>query len=97
MAGRKVLELEPDDDAAYVLLWNLYRSKNQSEDALRAVKMMRDQRITKAPGSSWIQRDGTVHEFLFESSIYPPLSADMIVVLDRLIQQSKLEPVIFAT
>ncbi|KAK6123650.1 hypothetical protein DH2020_042604 [Rehmannia glutinosa] len=66
VAGKKVLELEPDDDAVYVLLWSIYRSKNRWEDALRVMNMMRDQRIKKTPGCSWIELDGVVHEFLAE-------------------------------
>lgn len=64
MAGNKILELEPDDDGVYVLLWNLYRSKNRWEEASRVAKLMKVQRIKKTPGCSWVEVDGLVHEFL---------------------------------
>ncbi|PIN11663.1 hypothetical protein CDL12_15728 [Handroanthus impetiginosus] len=90
VAGNKVLELEPDDDAVYILLWSIYRSKNRWEDALRAMKMMRDRRIKKTPGSSWIEVDGVVHEFLAEASMQH-VRDDIVIVLDGMIEQSKLD------
>ncbi|KAL3835317.1 hypothetical protein ACJIZ3_010053 [Penstemon smallii] len=90
IVGKKILELEPHDDAVYVLLWNLYRSKNKWEDALRAMKMMRDQRIKKTPGCSWVELNGVVHEFLAEAPGHH-LSVDMMVVLDGMVKLSKLD------
>ncbi|KAK4394938.1 Pentatricopeptide repeat-containing protein, chloroplastic/mitochondrial [Sesamum angolense] len=57
----------------YVLLWSVYRSKNRWEDALRVMKMMREQKIKKTPGCSWIEVNGVVHEFLAEASRYSKL------------------------
>ncbi|KAL0441211.1 UNVERIFIED_CONTAM: Pentatricopeptide repeat-containing protein, mitochondrial [Sesamum radiatum] len=90
VAGKKVLELEPDDDAVYVLLWSVYRSKNRWEDALRVMKMMREQKIKKNPGCSWIEVNGLVHEFLAEASRYS-VSGDIMIVLDTMIEQSNLD------
>ncbi|KAI3454282.1 hypothetical protein Pfo_010945 [Paulownia fortunei] len=90
VAGKKVLELEPDDDAVYVLLWSIYRTKNRWEDALRAMKMMRDQKIKKTPGCSWIELNGVVHEFLAEASRHH-VSHTIVIVLEGMIEQSKLD------
>ncbi|KAL0356438.1 UNVERIFIED_CONTAM: Pentatricopeptide repeat-containing protein, mitochondrial [Sesamum radiatum] len=90
VAGKKVLELEPDDDAVYVLLWSVYRSKNRWGDALRVMKMMKEQKIKKTPGCSWIEVNGVVHEFLAEGSPYS-VSDNIMIVLDAMIEQSKLD------
>ncbi|XP_055826195.1 pentatricopeptide repeat-containing protein At2g22410, mitochondrial-like [Solanum dulcamara] len=90
MAAGKALELEPHDDGVYVLLWNLYNSGNMLEDASRTVKMMRDQRIKKKPGCSWIEIKGILHEFVAESSrqhVYDGIYR----VLDTILKQSNLE------
>lgn len=87
-AGSKLLELEPDDDGAYVLLWNVYRSRNMWEDAFRIKKMMRDQRIKKQPGCSWVEVNGVVHEFLAESSMCHTRN-DICIVIERIMNQLK--------
>ncbi|WMV21156.1 hypothetical protein MTR67_014541 [Solanum verrucosum] len=89
MAAGKALELEPHDDGVYVLLWNLYNSGNMLEHASRTVKMMRDQRIKKKPGCSWIEINGILHEFMAEPSrqhVYDCIYR----VLDTILKQSKL-------
>lgn len=88
VAGKKVLELEPNDDSVYILLWSIYRSKNRWGDAQRAMKMMRDQRIKKTPGCSWIEVNGVVHEFLAEASRHY-IADNVVTVLDRMLEQSK--------
>ncbi|KAH6832222.1 hypothetical protein C2S53_005571 [Perilla frutescens var. hirtella] len=94
VAGKKVLELDPDDDAVYVLLFSIYRSKNRWEDALSAMKMMRDQRIKKTPGCSWIEVNGVVHEFLAEASRHC-VSDNIVIVLNGVIEHSRLDKDIF--
>ncbi|XP_051125509.1 pentatricopeptide repeat-containing protein At2g20540-like isoform X2 [Andrographis paniculata] len=69
-AGKKAIELEPGDDAVYVLLWSIYCSKKRWKDSLRTLQMMREQRIKKTPGCSWIEVNGVVCEFVAQAS--PP-------------------------
>ncbi|KAL7138725.1 hypothetical protein ABFS83_09G002000 [Erythranthe nasuta] len=94
VAGKKVLELEPDDDAVYILLWSIYRSKNRWGEALKAMKTMRDRRIKKTPGCSWIEVNGVVHEFLAESSRHY-VRDSIAIVLDGVIEHSKLDTGLF--
>ncbi|XP_042039708.1 pentatricopeptide repeat-containing protein At2g22410, mitochondrial-like [Salvia splendens] len=89
VAGKKVLELDPDDDAVYVLLFSIYRSKNRWDEAVSAMKMMRDQRIKKTPGCSWIEVNGGFHEFLAESSEHY-VSDNIGIILNGLIEHSRL-------
>lgn len=94
MGGKKVLELDPDDDSVYILLWSTYRSKNRWEDASRALKMMRDRRIKKTPGCSWIEVNGVVHEFLAAAS-QQYVCDSIVIVLNGVIEQSKLDTDVF--
>ncbi|KAI5679736.1 hypothetical protein M9H77_00963 [Catharanthus roseus] len=88
-AGNNLLELEPEDDGAYVLLWNLYKSKNMWEDALRIGKMMRDQRIKKKPGCSWVEVNGIVHEFFAEVFMAHTHDDILPIVIKSILKQSK--------
>ncbi|GKA33176.1 pentatricopeptide repeat-containing protein [Tanacetum coccineum] len=86
IAAKKVLELEPNDDGVYILLWNVYRLINKWEDALRTRKLMRTQNIRKTPGCSWIEINGFVHEFTAENKTYQ-LATDMQTILEVLAEQ----------
>ncbi|XP_052207625.1 pentatricopeptide repeat-containing protein At2g22410, mitochondrial-like [Diospyros lotus] len=90
MAGKKILELEPDDDGVYMLLWNVYWSENRLEDAMKARKMMRDQKIKKRPGCSWIEVNGVVQKFLADSTVLQ-VDAEMCTLLEIINNQSKTE------
>lgn len=90
VAGKKVLQLVPDNDAVYVLLRSAHRSANRWEDALRTAKMMRDQRIKKRPGCSWVEVNGIVNEFVAEASALN-ISDDVLMVLNGVIGDSKLD------
>ncbi|KAL7180716.1 hypothetical protein ACSBR1_039725 [Camellia fascicularis] len=90
MAGKKILELEPDDDGVYILLWNIYCSENRWEDALKTRKMMRDLKIKKRPGCSWIEVNGVVHEFLAEDTVHH-VYQEIYILLDVINKQSKLD------
>ncbi|XVF30311.1 hypothetical protein REPUB_Repub16aG0045800 [Reevesia pubescens] len=87
VAGKKVIELETDDDGAYALLWHMYSSTNRHEDAVRIRKFMRNQKVRKRPGWSWIEVNGIVHEFLAEDR---PRYADSDInwILEGISEQS---------
>ncbi|KAK1435940.1 hypothetical protein QVD17_01713 [Tagetes erecta] len=95
IAAKKVLELEPNDDGVYMLLWNLYRLTNKWEDAVKTRKLMRNQNIKKQPGCSWIEINGFVHEFTAEGTMHQ-LAVDVQTVLEVLSGQSRFihDPVI---
>ncbi|XP_020593688.1 pentatricopeptide repeat-containing protein At1g08070, chloroplastic-like isoform X2 [Phalaenopsis equestris] len=66
LAGKKIREREPDDDGVYVLLWNMYASSNRWKEALEMRRKMREMKLLKRPGCSWIEVDGIVHEFMVD-------------------------------
>lgn len=50
--------------SSYVLLSNMYASNGMWKDVRRVRTMMKEKKIEKLPGCSWIELDGRVHEFL---------------------------------
>lgn len=62
-AMKKLLEMEPGREGAYILMSNLYSSTNKWKDAVRLRKSMKVQKLKKTPGCSSIELDGIVYEF----------------------------------
>ncbi|KAH7571719.1 hypothetical protein JRO89_XS04G0125300 [Xanthoceras sorbifolium] len=75
-AAHHLLELEPDDSAAYVLLSNIYAvaGKWDSRDQIR--QLMKDRGVKKEPGQSWIEVKNSVHAFFVGDRLH--LLADKI-------------------
>ncbi|KAM1061773.1 hypothetical protein FF1_026202 [Malus domestica] len=69
--ARQLLELDPNDDGAYVLLSNLYSSMKKWDEAKRIRALMAERNVKKAPGCSLIEVDGIVHEFVKGDSSHP--------------------------
>ncbi|KAK6938340.1 Pentatricopeptide repeat [Dillenia turbinata] len=52
--AQKIIELNPDDSSAYVQLSTIYANSGDWERSTKVRKVMRDKRIAKSPGSSWV-------------------------------------------
>ncbi|KAL5979421.1 hypothetical protein ACLOJK_019320 [Asimina triloba] len=64
IAGDYLLQMNPDDTAAYVLLFNLYTSVERWEEAATVRKLMIERDIRKDVSCSWITIKGKVHRFI---------------------------------
>lgn len=64
VAARRLFEIEPDNSGNYILLSNVYASLERWDDVARVRSMIREQRVRKTRGSSWIELDCVVHEFV---------------------------------
>jgi pentatricopeptide repeat protein len=58
-----ILDLEPYDDAAYVLLSNLYAAEGRWHEVDTLRRMMKERGVKKQPGCSWIEVRKRVHTF----------------------------------
>ncbi|EPS69104.1 hypothetical protein M569_05662, partial [Genlisea aurea] len=63
VAADRLLRLEPHNAGPFVLLSHIYASKGRWGDVARLRRNMRNHRITKSPGCSWIEVDKRVHMF----------------------------------
>ncbi|XP_057869583.2 pentatricopeptide repeat-containing protein At3g24000, mitochondrial isoform X2 [Cryptomeria japonica] len=70
-AAECLIELEPEEDAAYVLLSNIYASAGRWNDRSNLRKMMRDKGLKKEPGCSWIELKNIVHVFNADDMSHP--------------------------
>ncbi|ESQ49169.1 hypothetical protein EUTSA_v10019974mg [Eutrema salsugineum] len=63
-AAEKLIELEPQNSSAYVLLSNIYASQERWEEANALRKYMRDRGVKKLPGRSSIEMGQIRHNFV---------------------------------
>ncbi|KAL6653096.1 hypothetical protein ACP70R_012021 [Stipagrostis hirtigluma subsp. patula] len=71
IAGERLLELEPEEASHYVLLCNIYSAAGLWEKSAEVRNRMRRRGVSKEPGCSWIELDGTIHRFMAGESAHP--------------------------
>lgn len=71
LAFNKVVELEPRNIGYYVLLSNIYTEAGNMEGVLRIRVMMREQRLKKDPGYSYVECKGRTHLFMAGDRRHP--------------------------
>ncbi|KAJ4955426.1 hypothetical protein NE237_012209 [Protea cynaroides] len=71
--GKLLLELEPQNSGRYALLSNIYAKAGRWEDVTKVRKMMKERGIKTTPGSSLIDLDGVIHEFIMGDSSHPQI------------------------
>ncbi|KAL5554974.1 hypothetical protein UlMin_037210 [Ulmus minor] len=70
-AARSILQLDPQDSAAYVLLSNIYADSGMWNEMSQMRRAMRCNKIKKEPGCSWIEVKDEVHAFLVGEKAHP--------------------------
>lgn len=70
-AAEKLLLLDPDCTAAYVLLSNIYSSEGRWDDRARIMKRMREKGLRKDTGKSWIELEKEVRSFVLGPRSHP--------------------------
>ncbi|PWA93574.1 Pentatricopeptide repeat-containing protein [Artemisia annua] len=70
-AAYKLLELDPSDSGIYVMLASMYWEAKMFEKALEVRKLMKVRGVDKTPGSSSIEVNGNVYEFIIRDKSHP--------------------------
>ncbi|CAM8995888.1 unnamed protein product [Rhodiola kirilowii] len=73
-AANQCVQLEPSNAAPYVMLANMLSNAGKWEEVAQVRKLMRDRRVKKKPGCSWIELDKKVHVFVAEDSTHPMIN-----------------------
>lgn len=63
-AAEKVMELDPTDSSGYVVLANTYANAGEFGGALKVRVKMKERNVERVPGSSSVEVDGVVYEFV---------------------------------
>ena len=87
-AAEMILEQEPDDPAAYILLSNLHASASQWRDVAKIRKSMKERNFIKEAGYSWIEVENMEHRFHVGDTSHPQ-SREIYRELDQLAAKIK--------
>ncbi|KAL5728662.1 hypothetical protein ACHQM5_001723 [Ranunculus cassubicifolius] len=91
VAADNLMQLEPENSGYYLLLVNMYAEANRWNEVAQLRQKMKELGVEKkCPGSSWIEIDGKVQEFV-ASDIYHPMCGDICKLLHELDWRLKLE------
>ncbi|CAN6456660.1 unnamed protein product [Victoria cruziana] len=88
-AADQCLLLDPCEPSTYVLLSNLYATKDQWDDVTRIRASMKEMGIEKEPGCSWIEVRDKVHVFVSDDKFHPHKD-EIYDKLDMLMSQMKM-------
>lgn len=70
-AHKRLIEIDPTNDAAHILLSKMYARAGRWDDASLVRTKLHELGIRKHPGCSMIEQNGTVHEFRTEDFSNP--------------------------
>eukprot|EP01018_Ginkgo_biloba_P012919 Gb_21940 [translate_table: standard] len=87
--AERLFELDPKSGAPYVLLSNIYAAAGRWNDSQKVRNMMKDRKVKKSPGGSWIEVNKQVHAFLVGDRSHPQTD-EIYAKLDRLSRQMKV-------
>ncbi|XP_031279904.1 pentatricopeptide repeat-containing protein At1g32415, mitochondrial [Pistacia vera] len=82
-AATQLLELDPFNSPAHVVLCNIYAMNGQHAEEHKLRKEMGLKGVRKNPGCSWIVLNGGVHAFLSGEKIHPQ-AAEMLSLLFKI-------------
>lgn len=71
IAAGSLMQLDPEDSSACVLLSNIYADAGMWEEVSRLRQLMRHGRLKKEPGCSWVEIKSEVHMFLVGDKAHP--------------------------
>ncbi|KAK8926216.1 Pentatricopeptide repeat-containing protein [Platanthera zijinensis] len=86
---RRILQLDSEHSGSYVYLSTVYTSVGRLEEAAECRMKMRNKRVMKTPGCSWIEVDHAVYEF-FMGDRSNPRSQEIYSRLGELRKKMKL-------
>ncbi|KAK4749340.1 hypothetical protein SAY87_026789 [Trapa incisa] len=69
--AESILQLDPTNSAALVLLCRIYTSLGNWEEVARLRGSMKEQGVRKVPGQSWIEVKKRIHAFLAQDNLHP--------------------------
>ncbi|XP_057956404.1 pentatricopeptide repeat-containing protein At2g27610 [Malania oleifera] len=71
LAAEKLISIQPEDSAAYVLLSNMYAAAGVWQERVKVRELMRERKVKKEAGYSWIEVKNKTHAFLAGDLSHP--------------------------
>ncbi|XP_011621937.1 pentatricopeptide repeat-containing protein At1g08070, chloroplastic [Amborella trichopoda] len=73
--AREAPEFDSEDSGPYILLSNIYAASGLWDEASKTRRTMKDMKVHKVPGCSWVEMDGIIHEFFAGDRSHPDSEA----------------------
>ncbi|KAE7995600.1 hypothetical protein FH972_000380 [Carpinus fangiana] len=90
IALKKLIELDPTNSGAHVLLSNVYAKRGRWADVRHVRDLMEARGIKKVPGCSLVELGGALHEFLVGDDSHPD-TREIYKMLDEIMKKLKME------
>ncbi|RDY00365.1 Pentatricopeptide repeat-containing protein, partial [Mucuna pruriens] len=84
LASRHLLELDPTNSGYYVLLSNVHADAGEWASVLKVRSLMKEKKVQKIPGYSWIDVNGGTHMFSAADGNHPE-SVEIYLILKSLL------------
>ncbi|KAJ6699975.1 hypothetical protein OIU79_013089 [Salix purpurea] len=88
LASKHLLDLTPDEAGSYVLVSNMYAGEGMIDEASKVRSAMKDLKLSKEAGRSWVEIDNMVHHFVASGTDHPE-SIEIYARLDLLRDEMK--------
>ncbi|KAK9087272.1 hypothetical protein Syun_029666 [Stephania yunnanensis] len=85
LVANQLLEIEPQNSGYNTLMSNIYAAASRWNEVAEVRKAMKDEGIKKAPGTSSIEVNGTLHEFIMGDASHPRAKQ----ILEKLAEMNK--------
>ncbi|MED6220687.1 hypothetical protein PIB30_047249 [Stylosanthes scabra] len=72
--AKQLIQLSSCNPSSYVLLSNIYASLGMWENVKRVRTEMKERNLKKVPGCSWIELEGSVHQFSVQDKTHPQVN-----------------------
>ncbi|OVA00232.1 Pentatricopeptide repeat [Macleaya cordata] len=90
LALKELIELEPTNSGAYVLLSNVYAKMGKWENVRNVRHLMEAKGIKKMPGCSLVEVGGILHEFSVGDESHPE-TKEIYLMLEEIMKRLKME------
>uniref|UniRef100_A0A7N1A4C7 DYW domain-containing protein n=1 Tax=Kalanchoe fedtschenkoi TaxID=63787 RepID=A0A7N1A4C7_KALFE len=94
VVAEKLIELEPNNPGAYILMSNVYAGAGRWDDVAKIRTRLNDKGMKKVPGCSSIEVDSAVHEFLVGDKTHQQSQQiyEMLDEVDSLLEKAGFVP-----
>ncbi|EEF29045.1 pentatricopeptide repeat-containing protein, putative [Ricinus communis] len=83
-----LLELEPEEHCTYVILSNMYGHLKRWDEKACMARLMRERKVKKVPGWSWIEVKNEVHAFIADDRCHSHFE-EIYQILEQLMEDIK--------
>lgn len=84
--AERLLSLDPSDHRNYIMLSNIYSAAGLWRDASKVRALMKERRLTRNPGCSFIEHGNKIHRFVVGDQLHPR-SDEIHTKLEELIRK----------